>query len=375
MRPAVRVPFIDLQPVTALVRDRALPRWQETLQRCELVGGPSVAELARALTAQLQIAHAVPCASGTDALILSLQAAGVGPGDHVALPNLTFWATFEAVAQLGAVPVLVDIDPDDLQLSLDGLRRAFERFRFRHAILVHLFGWASARTAELRAFCRERDVVLVEDGAQCFGVTLEGRSIFADAGLATLSFYPAKVIGGCMDGGAVLAADAAMAERVRRLANHGRASHYAFDAVGWSSRMGGLNAGYLVEMLGHAAAIVEDRRAAAARYRQAASSWRGVRHRVGPAGVGDNGYLCVVECERRGPDELVKDFASRGVATARTYPSTMDEQPPAAGRFVAESDLAHSRAFCRRVLNLPLYYGMPAEQQAHVLAVAAELFP
>src|SRR5262249_688455 len=149
------------------------------------------------------VARAVSCANGTDALRIALQAAGVRAGMKVALPNLTFWATFEAAAQLGAVPVLVDVDPEDLQLSLEELRAAHDVHRFDAAILVHLYGWASARVREIRAFCKDRGVALVEDAAQAFGVEAFGRPLLEEAEIAALSFYPAKVLGGAMDGGAI----------------------------------------------------------------------------------------------------------------------------------------------------------------------------
>src|SRR5262245_46039771 len=195
------IPFIDLHPMTRLVADAVAPRWAHVLESCELVGGAGVQQLERELARYCGTRAAVACANGTDALLLALQAAGVKPGMHVALPNLTFWATFEAVAQLGAIPVLIDISPDDLQLDLGELQRAHERFRFQHAILVHLYGWASSQLSEIRTFSAGRDIRLIEDAAQAIGVVAGGRPLLADATLATLSFYPAKVIGGCMDGG------------------------------------------------------------------------------------------------------------------------------------------------------------------------------
>jgi UDP-2-acetamido-2-deoxy-ribo-hexuluronate aminotransferase len=371
--PPLVIPFIDLHPVSALVREPVMRRWETALDNCEFVGGTPVQALEAALCAQLRVPHVVACASGSSALILALQASGVGPGSKVALPNLTFWATFEAVAQLGATPVLIDIDPDDLQMSYPEFCAAFEATRFTHALLVHLFGWASARTREFRRFCRERDLPLVEDGAQCFGVTLDGEPLLRGAQLATLSFYPAKVIGGCMDGGAVVAQRADDATRLRSLANHGRSSHYSYDHVGWNSRMSSAAAHYLDELLPHADAIVADRRAAAARYRQAAAQWRGVRCYRAPADVVDNGYLSVLACRSQHGDEAARRFTERGIATGRTYPETMDQQRPAAGRFLAGSDLSRSREFVRRVVNLPLYFGLPAEHQASVLAAAADI--
>lgn len=368
------IPFIDLHPVAGLVQAQVLPKWQASLANCEFVGGKPVAELEKALCAELGVQRTIACANGTDALILALQAAGVGRGDHVALPNLTFWATFEAVAQLGAIPVLVDIDPDDLQMSFPEYQAAFEKFRFKVALLVHLYGWASARTAEFRSFSRERGITLVEDGAQCFGVTLGGEPILRGAQLATLSFYPAKVIGSCMDSGAVVAQSAEHEQLIRSLANHGRSTHYSYDHIGWNSRMSTSSAHFLNELLKHTAAIVADRRATAQRYQQAAAEWKRVRCYGAPAGVVENGYLNVLECLDHPADQASKSFTEQKISTGRTYPETMDQQKPAAGRFVTCSELTRSRAFVGKVINLPLYYGMPAEQQSAVAQAAGSLF-
>ena len=197
------VPFIDLSRLVARIRGDVLASFAECLDKCEFVGGPRVAAVEKKLASVLGVPHVVSCANGTDALVVALQTAGVKRGMKVALPNLTFWATFEAVAQLGAVPVLVDIDPDDLQISFDELRSAHDAHRFDAVMLVHLYGWTSARLLDIRAFCKERGLALVEDGAQCFGVEAFGEPVLAKAELATVSFYPAKVVGGVMDGYAV----------------------------------------------------------------------------------------------------------------------------------------------------------------------------
>jgi UDP-2-acetamido-2-deoxy-ribo-hexuluronate aminotransferase len=232
------VPFIDLSRLVARVRDDVLPLFAECIDKCEFVGGPRVGALEKRLAGLLEVPRVVSCANGTDALIVGLQALGIKPGAKVALPNLTFWATFEAIAQLGATPVLLDVDPDDLQLSLDALRAAHDVHRFDAAILVHLFGWTSARLLEIRAFCKERGIALLEDGAQCIGVEALGEPILARASVGTLSFYPAKVVGGAMDGGAITLQTETDEALVRSLCNHGRSDHYAYAHVGWNSRMG-----------------------------------------------------------------------------------------------------------------------------------------
>lgn len=365
------IPFVDLHPVARLVADAALPRWAGVLDRCEFVGGAGVQQLEVELARYCGTRTAVACGSGSDALRLALQAAGVEPGMHVALPDLTFWATYEAVVQLGAIPVLIDISPDDLQLDLGELQRAHDRYRFGHAIAVHLYGWASSALSEIRTFCAGRGIRLIEDAAQAIGVELDGQPVLAGAAIATLSFYPAKVIGGCMDGGAVVTGDDALATTVRSLANHGRSAHYAHHRVGWNSRMSGVQAHYLLEVMKHAGEIVAARRRLVADYR---AQWSGAAGRLrGPsARIAENGYLLVVECERPA-DAYLAAFERRAIGVRRTYPETIDQQPPARGRFVAVSELARARGFVQRVLNLPLYFGMPAAAVGEVVQVAREI--
>ena len=355
------VPFIDLSKVAQRVRSSVLPGWESAFDKCEFVGGPHVTKLEVRLQELLSVPHAVSCANGTDAIILALQACGVRAGDKVALPNLTFWATYEAVAQLGAVPVLIDIDPNDLQMSFEEFSRAHDKHGFRTALLVHLYGWASHRLADFRTFCRDREIRLIEDGAQSFGTEVDGRSVYADAEIATISFYPAKVVGGAMDGGAVTARDADVAALVRKLANHGRATHYSYSHIGWNSRMGGVQAVYLLAVLDVLPEILESRRRAAGLYRTLLSDVKGLRVYAPPKAVTENGYLQVCTADAMTGDALGEALKTRGIGFARTYPETMDRQPPATTAIRA-SDLPLSRAFCPKVLNLPLFYGITEDQ-------------
>lgn len=363
----MRVPFIDLGRATRDLLVGVEDDWRDVLQRCEFVGGPRVQELERVLARQLGVAQVVSCANGTDALAIGLQALGVRPGDVVALPNLTFWATYEAVVQIGARPLLVDIDADDLQLDLDGFRHAHDAHRFRAAIFVHLFGWTSARLGELRRLCDEREILLLEDGAQCYGVTVEGVPVLSGARMGTISFYPAKVIGGAMDGGAITCSTAEQADLVRSLCNHGRAAHYSYAHVGWNSRMGGLQAAYLLRVCAATERILADRRASLSHYEALLDGAPGVRVHRAPRGVVGNGYLLVAEALTRDGASVVKDLEAAGIGAARTYPETLSEQRPAAGA-LATSELSVSRAFCRRVVNLPLFYGITAAERSAAAA-------
>ncbi len=363
LAPNMPVPFIDLSRLVSRVREDVLPAWTECLDKCEFVGGPRVATVEKKLVNILGVPHAVSCANGTDALLVALQAMGVKRGSKVALPNLTFWATFEAVAQLGATPVLVDIDPDDLQLSLDQLRAAHDQHRFDAALLVHLYGWTSGRLLEIRALCKDRNIALVEDGAQCFGVQAFGKPVLADAEIATLSFYPAKVVGGAMDGGAITMRTKESEDFVRSICNHGRSDHYSYAHVGWNSRMGGVQAAFLSRVLDEVPGILESRRKAAELYRARLRGERSVKVYGPPEGVIENGYLNVLTVEGKNGQEIVDKLRAAGIGAARTYPETMDMQPPAKSvGAIAFGDLKHSRRFCSSVVNLPLFYGIREDE-------------
>ncbi len=357
------VPFIDLSRLVGRIRDDVLPAWTECLDKCEFVGGPRVAAVEKKLASVLSVPHVVSCANGTDAILVALQAMGVKRGMKVALPNLTFWATFEAVAQLGATPVLVDVNPDDLQLDLDQLKAAHDAHRFDAVILVHLYGWTSARLGEIRAFCKERNLPLVEDGAQCFGVEVGGQPVLAASTIATLSFYPAKVVGGAMDGGAVTMASPEHEKFVRSICNHGRSDHYSYAHVGWNSRMGGVQAAFLNRVLDEVPAIMESRRKAAAFYRARLADQKKIRVYGPPAGVVENGYLNVLTVEGKKGQEIVDALKKVGIGAARTYPETMDVQPPAKDvGAIVHGEMKVSRAMCERVVNLPLFYGIREDE-------------
>ena len=352
------VPFIDLERLTTRIRGDVLAAWAQVFDAREFVGGPRVGAVEKKLSAILGVDRTVSCANGTDALIIALQALGIGRGSKVALPNLTFWATYEAVANLGATPVLIDIDPDDLQIDVDAVMAAHLKHGLDAVLLVHLYGWTSSRLAELRAWSAAHKVPIVDDGAQCFGVEVSGKPVLSGAELATLSFYPAKVVGGAMDGGAITLSSSTHEALVRSLCNHGRATHYSYAHVGWNSRMGGVQAAFLDRMLDEVPAILDSRRRAAAFYRERLGKVAGVRVYGPPAGVVENGYLNVITLE---PGEdvapVVDRLKARGIGTSRTYPETLDEQKPASGAVVF-GEMLHSRRVAHSVLSLPLFFGI-----------------
>jgi dTDP-4-amino-4,6-dideoxygalactose transaminase len=358
---ALRIPFIDLRPLVSELRSDAEAAFKKVLDDHEFIGSTSVEKLETELAAHLGVKHAVAVSSCTLALTLALQTSNVR-GGTVAMPNLTFWGTAEAIVNAGGTPLLIDSDPRDTQMSLDEFTRAHDQYRFMAAVPVHLFGWASERLEALRAFCREREIAVVDDGAQAFGVTdSTGKSVFRAARVSAISFHPAKVVGGIMDGGAVLTNDENIAERVRRLRDHGRVGHYDHITIGTNARMSGIGAAYLRLVVAQAARIIIDRRRQQLRYHDRLDRLKGMRLRTG-----SNGYLAVVTTDK--PSEIVRqEMSDQGIDTGQVYPHTIVDQPGAIG-FRRFGGLSVSKHFCEHVVNLPLYYGMPEEYVARVVA-------
>lgn len=366
------IPFIDLRHVVDLVRPAAVDAIYDALDRHEFIGAETVQKLEAELCRQLDARYAVACKSGSDALVLALAAYGVSRGDRVAVPDVTFWATYEAPLHLGAEVVLIPIESHNAQMSFSGLLRAHRRRRLRAAVLPHLFGGCTEELWEIRRWCAQEGVTLVEDAAQAFGVQIDQVSVFG-ATAATLSFHPAKVIGGLGGGGAVLLSDGNAAQRVRRLANHGRSGHYEHDAPGWNSRMSGVEATYLLQMLNYSTEILGQRRLAWQTY-EALLAQRGLRLLAPHPTVAGNGYLATMLTRRRG-SRAAALLAEKGVGTGRVYPMPLSKQNGLQHGSTAMPDSTEAADdFCMRVVNLPLFYGITREQQEIVVRAVTEVW-
>ncbi len=365
----IQVPFIDLKRFEPGFQDALNAKFGAMTAAAQFIGGEEVARLETSLRDLLRVGFAVSCANGTDALQLALRALGVGRGDTVLVPNVTFWATFEAVVNVGADPATLDADIADGGISLPALEEAIDRLKPKAAIIAHLYGWGTAHLAEIRALCKARGVLLLEDGAQCFGAFYKGAPIYEGALISTASFYPAKVLGAAGDGGAVFTDDPDLADKVRRLSNHGRTTHYGYGLLGWNSRLDSLQAAFLNLSIGHLEQRIASRRASAAFY-QAHLPELGIDTMRPPKEYEENGYCNV--CLVRDPSlkaELETRLKAEGIGFGNIYPGVMSRQPGADGVSQGHFGGKEGEVLCASVLNLPLFPYMKPEELERVLEV------
>jgi len=360
------VPFIDLR-VEEGFNERVNERWRQALLNKQFIAGPACQELSSKILDYTQAKHFVPCANGTDAIQIVLRAAGVGRGDIVLLPDFTFWATYEAVVNVSAEAVLIDVSGDDFQMDFNLCIQAAEKFKPKAIITVHLYGWCSARLGELREYCQKNNIALIEDGAQSMGTLYEGQPIFQGAHLATTSFYPAKVLGAAGDAGGIFTDDRRLAELCSQLSNHGRSSHYGHEYVGWNSRLDEVQAHYLVESLNWLPRRIDSRRQAEKKYLEFAFNHEALPlvMKQAPSNVQSNGYL-QVSLAKDSFDELSKRLKSKGIVTANVYPSPMSAQKGALQpvQLVSKDKVAYE--ISKRVINLPLFPYITDAELAYV---------
>jgi dTDP-4-amino-4,6-dideoxygalactose transaminase len=337
---------MDLGPELDEIWDELLPAVATTLRSGRYILGPNVEAFEREAAAYLGCAHAVGVNSGTDALAIALRGLGVGPGDEVITTPFTFVATAEAIATVGARPVFADIDPATCNLDPAQVE-ARTTPRTRAVVPVHLYGVPAAVPGS---------VPVVEDAAQAFGATVEGRRVGTLGRAAAFSFFPSKPLGGCGDGGLITTDDEAVAVAARRLRAHGASRKHHSEEVGYNSRLDELQAAILRVKLPRVDRAIERRAELAARYTDRLAGVEGVVPPPRPPGAAHHLYTVRVLDGRR--DELARTLAEAGIASAVNYPVPIHRLAPYAepGLVLPEAERAATE-----VLSLPLWAGMAPE--------------
>jgi dTDP-4-amino-4,6-dideoxygalactose transaminase len=360
------IPLVDLAWQHAQVADEVAAGWAEVLATTGFVGGPKVAAFEAEYAAFVGAQHCVGVANGTDAIELALRALGVGPGDECVLAANTFIATAEAVARAGATPVLVDCRPDDALIDLDAAVAAVTP-RTKAVLPVHLYG----QMVDVAALASRMPdgVAVVEDAAQSQGARRAGRSSGAAGVIGATSFYPGKNLGAYGDAGAVTTSDAELAAAVRLLGAHGSPRKYEHPTLGFNSRLDALQAVVLSVKLRRLDAWNEERRTAAKRYEALLSGLEQVTLPV----VADDSepvwHLYVVQVDRR--DEVLAQLNANGVGAGIHYPTPVHLTGAFAGLGQGRGAFPVAERLGERILSLPMYPGITAEQQERVAEVLA----
>jgi len=387
----MKVPLLDLQAQYVTIREKVHAAVDAVFESQRFVLGPQVSALEEEIAKLCGAASAVGVASGTDALLLSLKALGVGPGDSVVTVPFTFFATAGAIVNLGARPIFVDIEPAGFEMDPEKLSTFLERectfslsvHKTIHkssnttvkAILpVHLYGQC-ADMDEILAIARHYNLPVVEDACQAIGATYGNQKAGAIGDLGCFSFFPSKNLGGAGDGGMVVTSDPQLAERVRLLRTHGAHATYYHSIVGFNSRLDELQAAVLRAKLPCLQEWSEARRENALSYGRYFQKAGLLSYVTPPAILPNRSHIFhqyVIRCQMR--DELHAFLKAADVGTAVYYPVPLHEQECFRSLGYNASDLPQSHAASKEVLALPIYPELTDAQRQYVVSSIAEFY-
>lgn len=372
----MNVPLLDLRAQYLAIRDEVRAALDGVCESQNFVLGPQVAALERDMAQYCGTSYAVGVSSGTDALLSSFMALGIGPGDEVITTPYSFFATAGSIVRTGARPVFVDIDPASFNLDPSQVEERITP-RTRCLLPVHLFG-RCAEMEPLLALAARHRLAIVEDAAQAVGAHKDEIGRAGGIGtLGCLSFYPTKNLGGFGDGGMVLTNNPELAELLRSLRQHGSEGRYDHPRVGGNFRLDELQAAVLLVKLRHLDGWIEARRARAHRYNETfrAHDLEGSDALILPEIPKAGRHVFnqyVVRTRQR--DELARHLTTRGIGTAIYYPKPLHLQECFALLGYKPGDFPEAERAAREALALPIYPELTEEIQAYVIESAQDFF-
>ncbi|WP_234681026.1 DegT/DnrJ/EryC1/StrS family aminotransferase [Bradyrhizobium monzae] len=360
----MHIPFVNLNAQYETLKDEMAEAIRGVLDSAQYIGGEALASFERDFAAYCQVRYARGVANGTDAIHLALRALGIGHGDEVITTAHTFIATAAGIVATGARPVLVDIDPDTYTIDPKMIERAVTD-RTKAIIAVHLFG-QPADMGPIKDIARRRGLYLLEDAAQAHGAEYRGVRTGGLGDVACFSFYPAKNLGAYGDGGAVTTNNAAIAERIERLRDHGRTTHYSHAEIGFNSRLDALQAAVLQVKLRRLDEWNTNRRRAAEWYAEEFAQ-SGIKTPLVRMGSTHVYHLYVITTDERDAMRIKLDEA--GVATGIHYPLPLHLQPALAYLGYRQGDLPCCETLAARSLSLPMFPELTRDQVRHIAAI------
>lgn len=374
------MPLLDLKAQHETLREPIARAIAGVVEDQRFVLGPEVERLEAEIAEYVGVEHAVGCASGTDALILSLAALGVGDGDRVLTSPFSFFASASCAYRVGARPAFADIDPDTFQLDPAAVEAAWTP-SVRAIVPVHLFGHAAPMDA-LARLARDRGAFVIEDAAQALGARFhapgtEPVRVGALGDTGCTSFFPTKNLGGFGDGGMIVTGDPDLADRLRQLRVHGGRQMYEHRWVGWNSRLDALQAAVLRVKLPRLDGWARARGERAARYDRwltEAGLVREGRLRLPRTPTGSDSVHNQYTIRAHDRDALREHLTANGIGHGVYYPAPLHLQPCFAELGYREGAFPVAERACREVLSLPVYPELAEEDQRRVVDAIASFY-
>lgn len=364
----MNIPFIDLKTQYQALKPQIQGRINAVLEHGQYIMGPEVKELEDRLAAYTQAKHCITVASGTDALLISLMALGIGLGDEIITTPFTFVATAEVIVLLGATPVYVDIEPDTCNINASLIEAAITP-KTKAIIPVSLYG-QPADMDEINAIAaRHGNIPVIEDAAQSFGATYKGKKSCNLSTIGCTSFFPSKPLGCYGDGGAIFTNDDALAQACKEIRVHGQSQRYVHTRVGVGGRMDTLQCAVVLAKLERFDWEVEQRREIGRRYSQLLDMAGIVRVQQRADRTSVFAQYTLIS-EHRG---TIQDQAYRkGIPTMIHYPISLNEQP-AYKNFCCVECTPVSSSMAKKVLSLPMSPDLSHEDQKFIVAAIQQI--
>lgn len=360
-------PFLDLKAQFASIRDQVMAAVSTVLESQQFILGPEVKRFEDETAAKLGVKHAISCASGTDALLLALMAAGIGQGDEVITTPFSFVATAGSIVQVGAKPVFVDIDPATFNIDPQKIEAAITS-KTRAILPVHLFG-LPADLDPIMTIAKAKKLLVIEDAAQAIGSRYDDRFIGTIGDFGCFSFFPSKNLGAAGDGGLIITNNPAFAELLRMIRVHGSKTKYLHDVQGINSRLDALQAAILRVKLKHLDRWAAGRENRAQRYRFLFDE-KGLASYMSYPSVPPSKFHHVynqftIRAQRR--DELKASLQNSGMPSEIYYPLCLHLQKAFAFLGYQPRQMPAAETVSHEVLSLPVYPELTDKQQDMVV--------
>ena len=373
-----KIQMVDLKGQYNKIKDAVNTSIQEVLDSNTYINGPQVQSFQKNLENYLDVKHVIPCANGTDALQIAMMGLDLKPGDEVITADFTFAATVEVIALLQLTPVLVDVDADTFNISVEAIKNAITP-KTKAIVPVHLFG-QSANMEAIMQLAKEHNLYVIEDNAQAIGAnyTFEnGTKIKTGAigHVASTSFFPSKNLGCYGDGGAIFTNDDALAHKLRGIVNHGMYERYHHDVVGVNSRLDSVQAAVLNAKLPLLDQYCNARQAAAAKYSQALANHKNI---ITPKISGEKDShvfhqytLRIIDADR---NALMQHLMSKEIPCAIYYPIPLHSQKAYSSPDYNESDFPVTNQLVKEVISLPMHTELSDDQIGYICESILEFF-